>query len=89
VPSSVSGLSGTAHPTAVVGLDRELSAARHRITGIDDQIHDHLLDLSAISVDAIELIIQAHFKVDVCSDDSPEHVLHRADHLVQIENLRP
>ena len=39
----------------VGGLDGQLAALRHRVAGVDRQVHDDLLDLAGIGFDRAEL----------------------------------
>ena len=36
---------------AVARFDDQFAAIRHRVLGIDDQVHDHLLDMAGIDAD--------------------------------------
>jgi len=47
------------------GLDLELSAFRHRIQGVDDEIHQHLLDLAFVGFDAPESVAEIEEQIDV------------------------
>ena len=39
----------------VAGGDPDLAAARHRVPGVDDEVHDHLLDLALVDPDRGEV----------------------------------
>ncbi len=39
---------------SVFGFDDQLSALRHGVTGVEDQVHEDLFDLRSISPDRIE-----------------------------------
>ena len=73
---------------AVLGLDDQLAAARHRVAGVDGQVHHDLLQLSGIGLHAADLIRQAGDQFDVFSDQHAQHLHHVAHGLIGIEDLR-
>ena len=62
---------------------------RHRVAGVDREVHDHLLDAAAVGHDAPEVRAEPAFEVDVFADQSLQHPLDVADHLVEVEHLGP
>ena len=72
----------------VRGLDRELAAVRHGVAGVDHEVHDHLLDLSRIGIDAAQLRIGSLVLSSMSSPISRRSMLlHAGDHGVQVEDL--
>src|SRR5258707_7518723 len=59
----------------VLGLDRQIAAIGHCITGVDDEIHDDLFNLSGISLNVSEFRVQKYATLDAFPDDPPEHLL--------------
>ena len=72
----------------ICGLDLELSAFRHRIQGVDDEIHQHLLDLAFVGFDAPESVAEIEEQIDVFADERLKHDVHVADDGIQVEYLR-
>src|SRR5439155_15948334 len=68
-------------------LDRQPSAARHRVASVDRQIEDDLLDLSGIRPDAPEALVAADRELDVLPEQPSQKWLDRADHRAQIDDL--
>ena len=65
----------------------ELAAARHRIAGIDRQVHDDLLDLARISLGRAQVGSRHHHQFDILADQAGKHSEVFRDHRIQIENL--
>ena len=71
----------------VLGLDRQPSAAWHRIPGVDDEIQQHLLDLARIAERGPEAGVKDDLQLDVLAYQAAQHVLAARHHLIQIEQL--
>ena len=69
-------------------LDRKFSAFRHRITGVDRQIHDHLLDLSRIGLDAPDIRIEQRDPFNVLANKTLEHLIHVGHHGIEVQHPR-
>ena len=72
----------------VRGLDRQLAAVRHRVARVDDQVHEHLLDLARVGLDAAERAAEDGDDLDVLADQAAQHLLHLADDVVQFQDPR-
>ena len=70
----------------VAGLDGELAAAGHGVAGIDDEVHDDLLDLAGIGVDIAERGIVGGGEFDVLADEAAQHFIHAGDDFVQLND---
>ena len=71
----------------VAGFDRQLSPGRHRVARVDDQIHDHELDLVRIDADQPEALTRHDRKLDVFSDHAHQHAIQIAEQLIQVQHL--
>ena len=69
------------------GFDRQLAAVRHRIAGIDREIHDHLLELIGIGADPPEIGREHGDERNVLANEAAEHLVHLRDDAVEIEHL--
>lgn len=69
-------------------LDREHAAVDHRVARIDDEVHEHLLELVRVDLHAVEHRLELRMEFDVFPNQTPEHLLHAADGVVEIEDRR-
>ncbi len=69
----------------IVGADRQMTALRHRVARVDDEVHDHLLKLREIGAHGPQHRREAGRQRDVLADQPPQHLLDVLDHGVQIE----
>jgi hypothetical protein len=69
-------------------LDRQLTACRHRISCIDREIHDDLLDLATIGFDFRQLGLENERDCDIRTDQAAEHSLKVAHDTIQVEQFR-
>jgi hypothetical protein len=60
----------------------------HRVTCVDDEVEDDLLQLARVGPDAAGLGGQLGDDVDVLADQPPQHRVHPGDDLVQVDDLR-
>jgi hypothetical protein len=60
----------------VRGLDRELAARWHGVTGVDHKVHDDLLDVARVDHHAAEVRTGHEDEVDVFAKDSLQHRAH-------------
>ena len=70
----------------VPGRERQTSAGGHRIARVDDQVHDHLLQLCVVGNHARLAVDERDGQVDVLANQTPEHPLHVGDEGVQVEH---
>ena len=70
------------------GLQSERASVRHGVAGIHDQIHDDLLDIRFVGENAGKVIGQRATKIDVLSNEAPEHIAQTFHSLIQIEDFR-
>jgi hypothetical protein len=69
-------------------LDRQPPASRHRVTGIDGEVHEDLVDLPGVALHLPEVLVQDGHQLDVLPDHAPQHLLGLADGRIQIEDAR-
>src|SRR2546425_735978 len=72
----------------VCRFDRELAAPRHRVAGVHDQVHDHLLQLARVGPDGPQVGRQRGLERHVRPDQPAQHVVDACDHAVQVEHPR-
>jgi len=72
----------------VARFDGDLPSTFDGVPGVHHEVHDHLLDLPPVHLDAPRVRPQHRDQVDVCVDHAPEHLLHAGYDLVQAQNLR-
>ena len=60
----------------VRGFDRQLTALRHSVAGIDNQVYENLLNLARIGFDSFQVAREAGTEFDVFADQSPQHLIH-------------
>ncbi len=65
-----------------------LPPSRHRVPGVDRQVHDHLLELSRVGVDAIERRIQSGHQPDVLADQALQQRFSASHDLIEVQHLR-
>ena len=53
-------------------LDRDAATVGHRVARIDDEVHDHLLDLRAIGLHADVAVSARVLEHDVLADHAPQ-----------------
>ncbi len=85
--------SGVFHLVVVIHLDvrrldGQLAAIGHGVARIDREVHQKLLDLSGVGLDAPELGRRKYRQLDVCAEHASEHLVHVGDALVQVQDLR-
>ena len=69
-------------------LDAQPSAGRHRVAGVDHQVHQHLVDQSRVGVNGQRPRRQQQLQVDVFAEHAPHHFREARHQLVQIDVLR-
>ena len=69
-------------------LDRQRPAGRHRVAGVDGEVHDHLLDLRAVGEHGRQPLVGQHRDLDVLADQPPQHRQQRGGHLAEVERDR-
>ena len=72
----------------VPGLDAQLAPFRHGVPGVDREVHDDLLDLAAIRLDATEAGLELRHELDVLANESCEHLVHLEHDLVEVQHPR-
>ena len=66
-------------------LDGQNSTARHGVTGVDGEVDQHLLQLSAIRFDFPEIIGQSQGNLDIFAHQPAEHFGGAADYIIKFE----
>src|SRR6266540_2937320 len=74
------------HP--VRGRDVEPTASGHGITRVDDEVHDHLLDLPAIGGDPAEIRVRHEDELDALGEHAIQDPWHAAHDVVEIQRHR-
>src|SRR5262245_9251825 len=69
----------------VRGLDSELAAAQHGVLSVDDEIHEHLLELTRIREDRAGRCPQEGAELDGLADESMQHRREAFDDAVDTE----
>ena len=69
-------------------LDRQLASVRHRVARVDDEVHEHLLDLTRVGLHAPERAAEDGDDLDVLADQAAQHLVHLADDVVQLQDPR-
>ena len=73
---------------SVRSFDRQFAALRHRISGVDDQVNQHLLNLAGICFDALQIGRQFRAELNIFANQSLQHLVHVGDYVVQTERQR-
>jgi hypothetical protein len=68
------------------GVHAELATARHGIAGVDDEVHDDLLELAGVQMNRATCV-QLRAQLDVLGDQAMQHFLELADRLVEVQQL--
>src|SRR5438094_703454 len=71
----------------VVRFDRQPAAPRHRIPGVDDQVHQNLFDLARISLHASQVRPWKEGHLDVFSNQTGKHLTYASHYRVQVQNF--
>ena len=82
--SGAAGSAGLAD-LKVGGCDLKAAAVRHGVARIDEQVHDHLLDLFGIGQDTAQMGIERGGEGDVFADEAAEHAFGIADGGIEVE----
>jgi hypothetical protein len=69
-------------------LDGQAPAVRHGVARVDGEVHEHLVELTRVGLDAAQVGIQGGGELDVLPDQPPQHLLHVRDEVVEVDNLR-
>jgi hypothetical protein len=68
-------------------LDQQLSAGRHRVAGVDGEVHQDLLELARIGVHAREVRREPGLELDVLAQRSAEQPVQLGHDDVEVEHL--
>ncbi len=71
----------------VGGFDREPAALRHRVAGVDHEIHQHLLDLTRVGAHPPQVRRGDGDERDVLADEPPQHAVHFSHDDVEVQDL--
>ena len=69
------------------GLQHQPAALSHGISGILDQIHNHLFHATRIGLYRLQGGFQLQGQLDVLADQPAEHLLHSRDDLIEVQDL--
>ena len=70
------------------GLDGQRPTVRHRVACVDDEIHDHLLDLSAVGEHRAGRRIEARHDLDLGADEAAQQGLCAPHDVIHVERGR-
>ena len=70
------------------GLDGELPALGHRVTGVYSKIDDDLLHLNRIGLDMTEVLAGDQSKLDVLSNKTRQNAPEVLDHFIEVEQAQ-
>src|SRR6202022_391882 len=70
----------------VRGANVKLTSSRHRISRVDDEVHQHLFELPWIRVDCLNGGVEGYLELDIFSDEAAEHLLEAADDVVNVHH---
>ena len=70
------------------GADDERAAARHRVAGVDRQVHQHLAQVTRVDRHRPGVRIELDDEQDVLADEPAQHALGLAHRGVDVEHLR-
>ena len=68
-------------------LDPDLATVRHRIARVDDEVHEHLLELAGVRAHGLERRRRVDHERDVLVDQAVQHRLDASHELVEIDLL--
>ena len=94
MPTPVSATVTTAVSSSFHVLTVRRPPVGHRVAGVDDDVHQHLVDLHGVHLDREPVRVEAELELDVLADHAPEHRRELAHELVQVDDtavgrLRP
>ena len=69
-------------------FDRHGPALGHRVSRVDREIHDDLLDLVRIGACGREVVRQDGLELDILGDQRPEHLVEVQHHAVHVDDAR-
>ena len=73
---------------AIGGLDRQASALRHGVAGVEREVDQHLFELRGIGAHRPQVRRQLQIDRDVLADQAVEHAAHVGDALVEHDDFR-
>jgi len=59
---------------------------RHRIAGVEGQVHDHLRELPGVGADMAELLRIDGHELDVLADEPAQQRVHVREHCAQVQH---
>ena len=71
----------------VVGAGRQLSAAGHRVAGVDDDVDDDLFELPLIDQNEAEVAVVHQSQLDSLADQAAQQVRQLGQHIGQHQDL--
>jgi len=72
------------HPDVAAG-NLQLPPGRHRVTRIDHEVEQHLLELGGVGLDDARLWLEHRDQLDVLADEATEYAIHSTDDLVDVD----
>src|SRR6185437_2527212 len=68
-------------------VDRQESAVDHRVSTVDREVEEYLLDLAAIRLHRDWRAVYADFEIDVLGDEGAKQVAHAKDGFCEVDDL--
>ncbi len=68
----------------VGGLDRQAASGGHGVARVDDQVHDHLLEVARSARTRPSLLAGQQLELDQLAQRARQHAIHVRQHVVQI-----
>jgi hypothetical protein len=72
----------------VAGRNRQPSASRHRVAGVDCEVEEHLSDLTRIGCDRMEVRVELERDLDFFADQTSQHRFHLVHAIVEVDDAR-
>ena len=68
-------------------LKSELAAPRHGVPSVNDQIHDHLLDLSRIGSHRSQIGFGMDHEINILADQATHHLVDVCHRRIEVQHL--
>ena len=70
----------------VDGFNDQSASFQHRVTGVYNQVHYYLFDLSGVCPYSPERCVQPDYNLDVITNQTAEHFIHSGHQVVQVQH---
>jgi hypothetical protein len=72
----------------IAGIDGQRAASWHGVAGVDDQVHQHLVELTRVGQYRPQVSGERNDQFDVLAKRAAQHFLDRCDDGAEVEDLR-